>query len=126
MQQPDIEIYVKGPTNEQIKDWLNEQFDGLEERSASPKRQVYNATWQEASFEIMVLSKVQSGYSSIWFDSPSLPWANDKVCAQAALASLPQDNLSVRCVAASWQEGDAPDQWLHLTTAGEELVNWQA
>ena len=121
MQQPDIEIYVKGPTNEQIKDWLAEQFDTLEERSSSPKRQVYNATWQEANFEIMVLSKVQSGYSSIWFDSPSLPWADDKACAQQLFADLQHP---ARCIKASWQEGDEPDQWLHIDADGEQVVNW--
>ena len=124
MQQPDIEIYVKGPSNEQIKTWLVEQFDTLEQRSASPKRQVYKATWHDASFEIMVLSKVQSGYSSIWFDSPSLPWTDDKSCAQAALKGLPQNDLSVRCVADSWKEGDEPDRWLHLTPNKEEVINW--
>ena len=124
MSQPDIEIYLKGPSTDDIKDWLSQQFDALEVRTESPKRQVYLATWQADSFEVMVLPKVQSGYTSIWFDHANLPWADDKACAQQALADLPQDGLSIRCIASGWQEGDAPDQWLQLTPGKEEVINW--
>ncbi len=124
MCQPDIEIYTKGPTPEQIKDWLSSQLDTLSAHSQSPKRQVYLATWQGEKFEVMVLPKVQSGYTSIWFDHANLPWANDKACAQNALHNLPQEGLSVRCIASGWQEGDAPDQWLQLTPSSEEVINW--
>ena len=124
MPQPDIEIYVKGPTAEQIEVWLNTQFDGLTTRSNNPKRQVYEASWQQQTFEIMVLIKVQSGYTSIWFDHPHLPWQNDKACALAALQHLPPQDLSVRCIASGWQEGDAPDQWLQITANHQEHINW--
>lgn len=124
MSQPDIEIYVKGPSAEHIKDWLSQHFDALEVGSESPKRQVYKATWQTESFEVMVLPKVQSGYTSIWFDHANLPWANDKDCAQQALSDFPTEGLSIRCVASGWQEGDAPDQYLQLTPESEEIINW--
>lgn len=124
MSQPDIEIYLKGPSAEQINNWLSQQFDELEVRSDSPKRQVYQATWGDESFEVMVLIKVQSGYTSIWFDNAKLPWQDDKECAQQALQDLPQEGLSIRCVASGWQEGDAPDQWLQLTPDNEEVINW--
>ena len=61
MSQPDIEIYLKGPSTEAIKDWLSQQVDALAVRTESPKRQVYQATWQTDTFEVMVLPKVQSG-----------------------------------------------------------------
>ncbi|MDP6968954.1 MAG: hypothetical protein QGG88_07575 [Gammaproteobacteria bacterium] len=126
MSQPDIEIYVKGPTKEQIQVWLEQQFDSLHISSQGAQRQAYIANWQGKKFEIMVLLKVQNGYTSIWFNHAPLPWPDDKSCAQQALQQLPPAGLSIRCIASSWQEGDAPDQWLHMDGDGERLMQWPA
>ena len=121
MQQPDIEIYVNGASSEDLKAWLESQFPNLEVIANSPKRQVYNANWQDQGFNITVLSKVHHGFTSILFDSSSLPWDCDQACAQQAYTALQKP---VRCIKSSWQEGDEPDQWLHIDQDGEQLVSW--
>ena len=126
MSQPDIEIYVKGPTADQIQGWLGSHFDRLTITSQSKQRCNYIATWQGMDFEVIVLLKVQDGFTSIWFNHGNLPWADDKSCAHQALLELESAHLQIRCVASGWQEGDAPDQWLHLDNDGEQLISWPA
>tara|TARA_B100000767_G_C19714759_1_gene514434 strand:+ start:986 stop:1414 length:429 start_codon:yes stop_codon:yes gene_type:complete len=141
MIQTDIEIYIKSVSPEAIKAWLDTCTSSLEVQSSNPKRQAYWATFADvasaddstgsddsadsdsppAEFEIIVLNKVQSNFSSIWFNTKSTPWANDKTCAQAAFIHF-QSN--VRCVISSWQEGDAPDQWLNIDSEGESIIDW--
>jgi hypothetical protein len=132
MIQTDIEIYIKSVSPEAIKAWLETCTSSLDVQSSNPKRQAYWATFtdaagstdtdnQQAEFEIIVLNKVQSNFSSIWFNTKSTPWANDKTCAQAAFKHF---QSAVRCVASGWQEGDAPDQWLHIDSEGESTIDW--
>lgn len=130
MTQTDIEIYIKAATPEAIQEWLSLITLSLDAKSFSPKRQAYWATMQsldetidEASkeFEIIVLSSVQNNYSSIWFNSAKTPWANDKACAKQAFDHF---KSAVRCTASGWQEGDQPDQWLHIDDSGEEVIDW--
>jgi hypothetical protein len=132
MMSTDIEIYVKSVSPEAIKAWLETCTSSLEVQSSNPKRQAYWATFaagtgatepaqQPAEFEIIVLNKVQSNFSSIWFNTKTTPWDSDKACAQEAFKHF-QSN--VRCVASSWQEGDAPDQWLHIDNEGESTIDW--
>ena len=125
----DIEIYIKSVSPEAIKTWLEACTSSLDVQSSTPKRQAYWATFadstaadnQQAEFEIIVLNKVQSNFSSVWFNTKSTPWANDKACAQEAFEHF---QSTVRCVASSWQEGDAPDQWLSIDTEGENTIDW--
>lgn len=148
MIQTDIEIYIKSVSPDAIKAWLETVTASLDLQSSTPKRQAYWATFtepesepaetnvetnaetnvgadvldQQKDFEIIVLNKVQSNFSSVWFNTKSTPWANDKTCAQAAFEHF---RSAVRCVASSWQEGDAPDQWLHIDAKGEDTIDWQ-
>tara|TARA_B110000211_G_scaffold222947_1_gene272236 strand:+ start:6492 stop:6881 length:390 start_codon:yes stop_codon:yes gene_type:complete len=122
----DIEIYIKSVSPEAIKAWLETCTSSLDVQSSNPKRQAYWATFagadnQQAEFEIIVLNKVQSNFSSVWFNTKSAPWANDKACAQEAFGHF---QSTVRCVASSWQEGDAPDQWLSIDAEGEQTIDW--
>lgn len=124
MSQPDIEIYVKGPTVEQIQEWLVSRFDSLTVTSQGKQRCHFLASWQGMEFEVIVLLRVQDGFTSIWFNHSQLPWSDDKSCAQQALLEIESAALQIRCVASGWQEGDAPDQWLHLDKDGEQLISW--
>jgi hypothetical protein len=122
----DIEIYIKSVSPEAIKAWLETCTSSLDVQSSNPKRQAYWATFsgagnQQSEFEIIVLNKVQSNFSSVWFNTKSTPWANDKACAQQAFEHF---QSTVRCVASSWQEGDAPDQWLNIDVEGENTIDW--
>ena len=114
MMQTDIEIYIKSASPDAIKLWLEICTSRLDVQSSNPKRQAYWATFadannQQAEFEIIVLNKVQSN------------WANDKACAQEAFEHF---QSTVRCVVSSWQEGDAPDQWLSIDAQGESTIDW--
>ena len=126
MMQTDIEIYIKSASPEAIKLWLEICTSRLDVRSSNAKRQAYWATFadannQQAEFEIIVLNKVQSNFSSVWFNTKNTPWANDKACAQEAFEHF---QSTVRCVVSSWQEGDAPDQWLSIDAQGESTIDW--
>ncbi|MCO4838098.1 MAG: hypothetical protein KC426_08435 [Oceanospirillaceae bacterium] len=127
MIQSDIEIYVKSVSPDAVKAWLETVTVSLDVQSSNPKRQAYWATFadavqdQQKEFEIIVLNKVQSNFSSIWFNTKNTPWATDKACAQAAFAHF---NSAIRCVVSGWQEGDSPDQWLHIDSEGEEVIDW--
>jgi hypothetical protein len=134
MIQTDIEVYIKSVSPDAIKAWLESVTASLDVQSSTPKRQAYWATFiqpagaksetldKHKEFEIIVLSKVQSNFSSVWFNTKNTPWASDKTCAQAAFEYF---QSAVRCVASGWQEGDAPDQWLHIDAAGEDTIDWQ-
>jgi len=125
----DIEIYIKSVSPEAIKTWLETCTSSLDVQSSNPKRQAYWATFsgmtdtddQQAEFEIIVLNKVQSNFSSVWFNTKYTPWENDKACAKEAFEHF---QSTVRCVASSWQEGDAPDQWLSIDADGEQTIDW--
>lgn len=121
--QSDIEIYVKSASPDAIKAWLESCTSSLQVKSFSPKRQSYWATFTDTTqeFEILVLNKVDANFSSVWFNTKSTPWANDKACAQQAFEHF---QSTVRCVASSWQEGDAPDQWLNIDVEGENTIDW--
>jgi len=121
--QTDIEIYIKSVSPEAIKTWLETCTSSLDVKSSSPKRQAYWATFSgsDQEFEIIALNKVESNFSSVWFNTKNTPWANDKSCAQHAFAHF---KSAVRCVASGWQEGDAPDQWLNIDADGETTIDW--
>ena len=124
--QTDIEIYIKSVSPEAIKAWLDSCTNSLSVQSSNPKRQVYWATFADANkphteFKIIVLNKVQSNFSSVWFNTKNTPWPDDKACAQQAFKHF---QSSVRCVVTRWQEGDAPDQWLNIDTEGEHVIDW--
>ena len=121
--QSDIEIYIKSVSPNAIKAWLESCTSSLDVKSSSTKRQSYWATFTDSTqeFEILVLNKVDANFSSVWFNTTSTPWANDKACAQQAFVHF---RSSVRCVVSGWQEGDAPDQWLNIDADGEHLIDW--
>ncbi len=121
--QTDIEIYIKSVSPEAIKAWLENCTSSLAVKSSSPKCQAYWATFAgtEQEFEIITLNKVESNFSSVWFNTSNTPWVDDRACALSALAHF---QSSVRCVASGWQEGDAPDQWLNIDTQGETTIDW--
>lgn len=128
--QTDIEIYIKSASPEAIKTWLEACTSSLEVKSSSPQRQTYWATFtgarndtanKQQAFEIIVLSKVEGHFSSIWFNTTNTPWTNDRACAQDAFNHF---QSTIRCVASSWQEGDAPDQWLNIDAQGETTIDW--
>ena len=68
--QTDIEIYIKSVSPEVIKAWLENCTSSLTVKSSSPKRQAYWATFagSEKEFEIIALNKVESTFSSVWFN----------------------------------------------------------
>lgn len=121
--QTDIEVYIKSVSPEAIKVWLESCTSSLVVKSSSPKRQAYWATFSdsEKEFEIIALNKVESNFSSVWFNTSNTPWADDRACALGAFEHF---QSSVRCVASGWQEGDAPDQWLNIDTQGETTIDW--
>lgn len=125
MSTPDIEIYLAQTDAQAVLDWLNERFPGSEARKPRPagKKQWRHLLVQgEATLPVLVIEDAVPGFTSVWFDSPDTPWADDIACAREAFARFGTD---VRATPGSWQEGDDPDLWWHLDATGEGLITWQ-
>lgn len=123
MNAPDIEIYIAAVTPEAVLDWLRQRFP---DAAATPKpagRKQWKLALQHAgrTLPVLVIQDAAPGYVSVWFDSPHTPWADDIACARDAFAHFRSE---VRATPGSWQEGDDPDRWWHITAAGEGFVSW--
>ena len=92
MMQTDIEIYIKSASPDAIKLWLEICTSRLDVQSSNPKRQAYWATFadannQQAEFEIIVLNKVQSNFSSVWFNTKIRPGLMTRLAPKKPLST---------------------------------------
>ena len=119
---PDIEIYVKNVSIEQITAWLNDRFDAVQVSSKKGLLHHFSAEYQGHSFRYMIHEKaIGKSWSSIWFQSDETPWKIDLDCAKEASLAL---NTQVRCIASGWQEGDDPDEWWKVEKDHAEKIQW--
>jgi hypothetical protein len=95
---PDIEIYVKNCSLEQLEDWIKSHSSGLEKRFNQGPIYEYSCTMESVAVEVMIHQKVVGkAWTSIWFKSDRTPWAKDLDCALDAFAAL---ETEIRCIAA--------------------------
>ena len=77
---PDIEIYLKRVTTEEIISWLEQMFS-----SASVERTEPNTAAKLGTMFCTVTEDVaKGGYTSVWFESNETPWVTDLECARQA------------------------------------------
>ncbi|PTY36913.1 hypothetical protein BGP77_06410 [Saccharospirillum sp. MSK14-1] len=124
---PDIEIYLKGLAATDLEQWLAEQLDDLaatKRVAGMPKNaRPFQGIWEGERFTILVIEKVVDGFTSLWLNSPELPWRDDQECAQAAAAHFQRE---VRIAADGWQEGAEPDAWISIAPDGSQTnIQWQ-
>jgi hypothetical protein len=121
---PDIEIYLAHTPAQAVLDWLNERFPGSDAqkpRPAGKKQWKHRLVHGEAVLPVLVIEDAAPGFTSVWFDSPETPWADDIACAREAFARF---GTEVRATPGSWREGDDPDLWWKLDAGGEGTLHW--
>lgn len=123
----DIEIYIAGTSTDALATWLAAHLDALEPARrppGMPKNAVaMTGHWQGESFPVLVLERVVGRFTSLWLNSPWLPWPDDATCARAASAHF---NQEARIAAGGWTESDDPDAWVQIMPDGTETpISWK-
>ncbi|OUS27849.1 hypothetical protein A9Q99_13910 [Gammaproteobacteria bacterium 45_16_T64] len=122
LQLPDLEIYVEGSDLDAMVLWLQDVFENNEIESQSKNGAKLTCHYNGQPFPIILVKNAGStGFTSIWFDSRELPWADDMACGKAAFTAL---GKTVRCIDSVWQSGDDPDRWFEYSSEGEKVINW--
>lgn len=120
---PDIEIYIKDRSPEQILQWLAQRFDGVECSRSRGLVHELRLQLNQQRLPVQLHERVSGkAWSSLWFKSDATPWNVDLECAREAAVAL---QTQVRCVASGWQEGDEPDEWWRVTDQDEEKILWR-
>lgn len=123
----DVEIYIAQLTAADLQPWLEERLEALtpqRKRKGMPKNALlYEGVWQGEGFTVIIMDKVMDGFTSVWLNSPNLPWQDDADCARDAVAYF---NHEARIAAGGWQEKDDPDAWIRITADGRETpIQWK-
>lgn len=120
---PDIEIYIKQSSTQQVQQWLSERFEQLQTLQQRAKTWQLEAKHKGQTIPITLIEKAIGNYTSIWFDSDQTPWPQDLDCAIEAQQYFQRE---VRCIASGWNEGDEPDEWWSLTDEGQHKILWKS
>ena len=118
---PDIEIYVKSRSLEEICQWLNGVFSAVELQHSQGTVHQYRTG---CGIPVLIHEKVSGkAWTSVWFDSDSTPWEKDLDCAVVASQQM---DTEIRCIAGGWNDGDDPDEWWKVATDGEATkMQWR-
>ncbi|WP_421868756.1 hypothetical protein [Motiliproteus sp.] len=119
---PDIEIYIKQRSVEQINAWLEAEFDQLELQQQRGQTYRYQASLNGILIPITLIDRAAKDFSSLWFDSDNTRWPQDLDCARHACQQL---GTEIRCIASGWKEGDEPDEWWSVKEDGEQQILWR-
>lgn len=118
---PDIEVYVKDRTAQQILEWVETLGTLTNHKTAKDS---IKATLIIDNEEIPVLIQqrvIGKAWSTVWFDSSETHWATDLECAHQIAKAM---ETQTRCIASGWQEGDEPDEWYKVHQGVEEKIVW--
>lgn len=120
---PDIEIYVKDRTVDQLLDWLATLGSSLSPAFEQGPTHEYTLMINDLKIPVLIHEKVAGkAWNSVWFKSDQTPWEKDIDCAKEASRSL---ETQVRCIAGGWQTGDDPDEWWKVIEGEATLIQWQ-
>lgn len=123
--QPDIEIYVRDATLDDILGWLGQRLGTLQAEPSRGAMARYVVDSNGVSIPVRITTgAVGKAWTCVWLDSPDTPWADDTACARDCFAVLGRE---VRCAAGNWDEnrGDDPDAFIKVNADGETPVRWQ-
>lgn len=120
---PDIEIYIKSRSLEEIEAWL-QSLGSLEKTSTQGLAHEYQLAFDQQSVPVMVHEKVAGkAWLSLWFKENLTPWPQDLACAHAASEAM---NTQIRCVAGGWNDGDEPDEYWKVENGQQETIVWRS
>ena len=120
---PDIEIYVKNRSLNEIEAWLRQRFDGLSNDFSQGTVHEYKASLDGTAVPVMIHEKVVGkAWTSVWFKSDRTRWEKDLDCAIQAAADM---ETQIRCIAGGWADGDEPDEWWKVENDSQEKIHWR-
>lgn len=120
---PDIEIYIKSRTLEEIEAWLA-SLGTLQKTSNKGLTHDYELALDGQNVPIMLHEKVAGkAWLSLWFKENLTPWDQDLDCARTASQAM---NTQIRCVASGWSDGDEPDEYWKIENGNEEKMIWRS
>jgi len=123
--QPDIEIYVRDASIDDIRHWLEKRLGALQAEPSRGAMAHFRAERDGEAIPVRIMpGAVAKNWTSVWLDSPDTPWANDLACARDCFSFL---SLEVRCAVSSWHEDDEddPDAFIRLNADGEKQISWK-
>lgn len=121
MRQPDIEIYLRDATLDDLSPWL-EQSLGVA-LHWEKKGKVYKC--QVDCIPMTWIPEAVGKWHCLLLESDLTPWENDLSCAHSAFSAL---GVEVRCMPGSWQEADGEDEadrWLSVGPEGMQEIIWR-
>lgn len=120
---PDLEIYVKNRTPEEIQQWLAQHASVVETQSSKNGIHQIDVTFPGGTVGVMIHEKVAGkAWNSVWFKNNQTPWNRDLDCAHAAASEMA---TQIRCIASGWQDGDDPDEWWKVENGVQEQIQWR-
>lgn len=120
---PDIEIYIKSRTLEEIEAWLA-SLGSVQKVTSKGLTHDYQLTLNGQCMPIMVHEKVAGkAWLSLWFKENLTPWNQDLDCARAAAEAM---GTQIRCVTSGWSDGDEPDEYWKIENGEEEKIIWRS
>ncbi len=123
--QPDIEIYVKDTTADELRSWLQKRLGALVVEPVRGTVTQLRAERDGLVIPVRIMTAVVGkAWSCVWFDSPDTPWADDLACGRDCFAVLGKE---VRCSAGNFDEarGDDPDAFIRINAEGEQAISWK-
>lgn len=122
MRQPDIEIYLKDASHEQVAQWLEQRLGSL-----SPwQDKGQGLSSQAGGIPIDWFARAVGKWHSLYLGSDRTPWEDDLACARDAALALA---IEVRCSPGSWQEEQGEedaDRWLSVTADQCSEIVWRS
>lgn len=122
---PDIEIYVKAATVDELRGWIAQRFGAISDEPSRGAMQHFRVEREGIVIPVRIMpGAVGKQWTSVWLDSPDTPWADDLACARDCFAFLGKE---VRCASGSWQEETEadPDEFISVTAEGEKSIAWR-
>ncbi|MBY4678035.1 hypothetical protein [Marinobacterium arenosum] len=120
---PDIEIYVKDRSIEQIEQWLDAIGDSLQKSVDQGLVHEYRLEINGSRVPVMIHEKVAGkAWFSVWFKQNPTDWPQDLDCAKAASEAMA---TQIRCIAGGWNDGDEPDEYWKVENGQQEKIVWR-
>ena len=125
---PDIEIYLKNCSQEQVLTWLKNQCQSVEVVKTSGSTLKLHLSFPMGDTQATLQQKVSGkAWSSLWFNTNNTPWPTDLECAKNAASKM---QIQVRCFKERWSEEDAvateeEEQWWKIEHDSCELISWR-
>lgn len=120
---PDIEIYIKSRTLDEIETWLG-SLGTLEKTTSQGLTHDYKLSLDGQTVPLMIHEKVAGkAWLSLWFKENLTPWDQDLDCARAASEAM---STQIRCVASGWNDGDEPDEYWKVENGQQETIIWRS